>query len=93
MSGEVQERFTYRFYGNVNCDIILPRTVVLMKDSKTKVFDYEALSRKYSVAPEVLNKIVKEVRGEFGEDDMMVELHIVRTLRHIAAKSKPGVIS
>jgi len=59
----------------------------------TRIFDYEALSRKYGIEPEVLNKIVKETHNEFGEDEMMAELHIVRSLRHLIAKNKQGVLS
>lgn len=57
------------------------------------VFDYEALSQKYSIKPNVLKKIVDEARSEFGEDEMMAELHIVRALRHIIVRSKQGVLS
>jgi DNA repair ATPase RecN len=48
------------------------RMVVLMAENK-RIFDYEALSRKYGIEPEVLNRIVKETHNEFGEDEMMVK--------------------
>ncbi len=64
-----------------------------MVKNNTKIFDYESLSQKYSISPEILDEVVNEARSEFDEDEMMVELHVIRSLRHIASKRKQGVLS
>jgi hypothetical protein len=66
--------------------------VILMRDN-TMIFDYEVLSRKYCIDQKVLQRIVDEAHSEFGEDEMMMELHIIRALRHVIHKSKQGVLS
>ena len=45
-----------------------------------RIFDYEALSRQYEVQPEVLEQLVKEVREEFPDDELLFELHVIRAL-------------
>ncbi len=60
--------------------------------NNTKIFDYEALSQKYGVSPEVLDKIVSEARREFDKDEMMVELHVIRALKLLILKSNQGVL-
>jgi hypothetical protein len=51
-------------------------------DNSLRIFAYETLSPKYKIEPDMLKKIIAEARKEFGEDEMMVELHVVRALRH-----------
>ena len=46
-----------------------------------RMFDYEALAKKYNINQEALTKLEKEVRQEFPHDEMMFELHMVRVLR------------
>lgn len=61
--------------------------------SNEKIFEYEALSKKFNIEPETLKKIVDEARREFEQDEMMVELHVVRALRCIKNKSVQGVLA
>ncbi|MEW6229238.1 MAG: hypothetical protein AB1700_14295 [Bacillota bacterium] len=46
-----------------------------------RVFDYEALARQYDVQPETLAQLVEDARKEFPNDEMMIELHVIRALR------------
>lgn len=45
-----------------------------------RMFDYEALSKKYNIAKDTLDRLVKEAKNEFPNDEMMVELHVTRAL-------------
>jgi len=50
-------------------------------DYVSRVFDYEALARQYDVQPETLAQLVEDARKEFPNDEMMIELHVIRALR------------
>lgn len=50
-----------------------------------RVFDYEHLAKKYNVKSDILNKLVEEAKKEFPNDQMMIELHIVRAIRALKA--------
>jgi len=62
-------------------------------DNTPRIFEYEALSNKYNIEPDILKKIIDEAHQEFGEDEMMVELHVIRALRYIKNKLSQGVLS
>ena len=44
-------------------------------------FDYRSLAEKYNISTKVLDSIIKEVKGEFPDDKMLAELHIIRALK------------
>ena len=46
-----------------------------------RIFDIENLATEWNVDSRILKKLVKEAREEFPNDEMMVELHVVRALR------------
>lgn len=46
-----------------------------------RIFDYEQLAKKCNVKSDILNKLVEEASREFPNDQMMIELHIIRAIR------------
>lgn len=54
-----------------------------------KVFDYQALAEKHNIEPHILKQIIDEARREFAQDEMMVELHVVRAIRSLKSTRKP----
>ena len=50
------------------------------------IFDYETLAAKHNIHTEILEKLVTEAKKEFGNDEMMIELHVVRAIRSLKRK-------
>jgi hypothetical protein len=50
-------------------------------------FEYRRLAERLGIAPEVLRELESLVRAQYGQDEMMVELRMLRTLRAIEAGS------
>lgn len=53
-----------------------------------KMFDYEALAKKFNISQEALSQLEKEVREEFPHDKMMFELHMIRALRWLHGQNQ-----
>lgn len=51
-----------------------------------RVFDYQAMAERYNIKPHVLKQLVDEARREFAQDEMMVELHVIRAIRSLKAR-------
>ena len=49
------------------------------------LFDYHPLARRLGLPPEPLAELEANVRRQYGSDEMMAELRMVRTLRAIEA--------
>ncbi len=49
----------------------------------TRLFDYERLARQLSIPPELLEQLEQIVRRQYGSDEMLAELRLVRTLRAV----------
>ncbi len=47
------------------------------------VFDYAAAAKRAGIGPEELDRLVALIRAEFPRDEMMVELHVLRTLQAV----------
>lgn len=45
------------------------------------IFDVESLANKLKIENKVLDKLIKEAKDEFPDDDMLMELHVVRALK------------
>lgn len=43
-------------------------------------FNAQALAKKYNIKQEILDKLIKEVKQEFPDDEMMFELHLIRAV-------------
>ena len=48
------------------------------------MFDYNKLIEQYEINPDIAEQIVTEIKEEFADDEMMMELHIIRALRSYA---------
>ncbi len=57
-------------------------------ETNEKIFDIESLADKWKVDPSLLDKFIKEAREEFPNDEMMVELHVLRALRRSQVKKQ-----
>jgi hypothetical protein len=53
-----------------------------------RIFDIESLADKWKIHPSLLDKFMKEAREEFPNDEMMVELHVLRALRRSQVKKQ-----
>jgi hypothetical protein len=47
------------------------------------VFDYVVAAKRAGIGPEGLEWLVALTRAEFPRDEMMVELHVLRTLQAV----------
>ena len=54
-----------------------------------RYFDYEKVAGEANIPPDKLTELCKRVREEFPQDDMMYELHLLRTCMAI----KEGVVT
>ena len=57
-------------------------------EANEKIFDIESLADKWQIHPSLLDKFIKEAREEFPNDEMMVELHVLRALRRSQASKQ-----
>ena len=48
---------------------------------KIEYFDYQKVAKEMNVPDTTLKNIEKEVKGEFPNDKMMYELHVLRAVR------------
>jgi hypothetical protein len=51
------------------------------------VFDYKSAAKDMQIPSEIVLRLEREVRHEFPDDPMLMELHILRALRNYAAKN------
>jgi len=49
-------------------------------------FNAQALAKKHNINPEILDKLIKEVKQEFPDDEMMFELHLIRAIHRESGK-------
>jgi hypothetical protein len=54
---------------------------------RTTVFNVENAALRYHADISTAHKLLEEARQEFGDDDMMAELHAIRAIRRTAQKS------
>jgi hypothetical protein len=47
------------------------------------LFDYTTAANRVGISSEDLNRLVALMRAEFPGDEMMVELHVLRTVRAV----------
>ncbi len=57
-------------------------------EANERIFDIESLADKWKINPSLLDKLVREAREEFPNDEMMVELHVLRALRRSQVKKQ-----
>ncbi len=57
-------------------------------EADERIFDIDSLADKWKRHPSLLDKFVREAREEFPNDEMMVELHVLRALRRSQVKKQ-----
>jgi hypothetical protein len=57
-------------------------------EADERIFDIDSLADKWKINPSLLDKFVREAREEFPNDEMMVELHVLRALRRSQVKKQ-----
>ena len=55
------------------------------------MFNYQSVANKFGIPDHIVSRIVKEVRQEIPNDDMIMELHALRALNFYAKKHKLAV--
>ena len=55
------------------------------------IFNYQSIADKFKIPDHIVKQIVKEIREEIPNDNMTMELHIVRALKSYVNKHKFAV--
>jgi hypothetical protein len=55
------------------------------------IFNYQSVADKFEIPDNIVKKIVKEIREEIPNDNMIMELHILRALKSYVNKHKFAV--
>ena len=55
------------------------------------MFNYQSVADKFDIPDSIVMKIVKETKKEIPNDNMIMELHILRALKSYANKHKFSV--
>ena len=50
------------------------------------IFNYQSVADKFGIPNNIVEKIVKEIRKEIPDDNMIMELHVLRALKSYATK-------
>ena len=56
------------------------------------LFDYEAASKSLQIPAEIMRDLEKQARREFPNDDMLMELHVIRALRTYASDRQQEIV-
>jgi hypothetical protein len=56
------------------------------------IFNYQSVANKFGIPDNIVKEIVKEIRKEIPNDNMIMELHILRALKSYANKHKFAVV-
>jgi len=52
------------------------------------IFDYQSIANRVGIPDVIVKKVEKEVKKEIPNDNMIMELHILRALKSYANKHK-----
>ena len=52
------------------------------------LFNYQSVAEKYGIPNNIVKEIVRETRKEIPNDNLIMELHIMRALKSYANKRK-----
>ena len=55
------------------------------------IFDYQSVANKFKIPDNIVQKIVKEIKEEIPNDNMIMELHVLRALKSYVNKHKFAV--
>ena len=51
--------------------------------TNNRIFDFENLAQELNIDTSILEKFIDEAKKEFPEDDMLMELHVIRALKKV----------
>jgi len=52
------------------------------------IFNYQSVTDKFEIPDNIVKEIVKEIKEEIPDDNMIMELHVLRALKSYANKHK-----
>ena len=52
------------------------------------IFNYQSVADKFGISDNIVKKIVEETRKEIPNDNLIMELHVLRALKSYANKHK-----
>ena len=52
------------------------------------IFNYQSVADKFGISDNIVKKIVEETRKEIPDDNLIMELHVLRALKSYANKHK-----
>jgi hypothetical protein len=55
------------------------------------IFDYQLIADKFDIPDNIVREIVMEIKEEIPNDNMIMELHIIRALKSYVKKQKFAV--
>lgn len=50
-----------------------------------RIFDFELVASQYNIDKSLLDEILSDLREEFPEDELMVELHAIRIIKNMSS--------
>lgn len=50
------------------------------------IFDYSSIAKEFKISENIVRKIENEVKREIPDDDMIMELHVLRALKSYVHK-------
>jgi hypothetical protein len=56
------------------------------------IFNYQSVADKFGIPDAVVEDIVKETKKEIPNDNMIMELHILRALKYYVNKHKSALV-
>jgi hypothetical protein len=77
----------------LNVETIIKKNVSLQIGIKKQknmgtMFNYQSVADKFGISDNIVKKIVEEIRKEIPNDNMIMELHVLRALKSYANKHK-----
>ena len=56
------------------------------------IFNYQSVADKFGISDNIVEKIVEEIRKETPNDNMIMELHVLRALKSYANKQNFALV-
>ena len=56
------------------------------------IFDYSSMAKEFQVSESTVRAIEKEVKREIPNDNMIMELHVLRALKAYVLKRQPALV-
>jgi hypothetical protein len=56
------------------------------------IFDYTSMAKEFKISENIVKEIEKEVKKEIPNDNMIMELHVLRALKAYANKHQVSLV-